>query len=323
MFRQGEEAHSFFVLLHGHVRASKTTPAGQQIVVRYVAPGETFGVATAIGLTQYPATATAVDDSVVLAWPSAAWPRLVARHPSLAASTLQTVGSRLQETHARVIEMSTQQVERRVAHALLRLARQAGRKVEQGVEIDFPISRQDIAEMTGTTLHTVSRTSAPGSSRAWSRAAASASCCAIRIGCSSSPNRTTTDGHPAALRSAARKFSRSIAMLAAGVVDAWKPAIGQPTQLILKSRNTRMVAGQRRITSPTVVARSALRLLWRRPYESREDGDSLLPAQARAFPLRRRSGVTRTRTIPEARPPRTLLQRKEFRPRSAQSSGSN
>jgi CRP-like cAMP-binding protein len=64
----------------------------------------------------------------------------------------------LQETHTRVLEMSTQQVERRVAHALLRLARQAGRKVEQSVEIDFPISRQDIAEMTGTTLHTVSRT---------------------------------------------------------------------------------------------------------------------------------------------------------------------
>jgi CRP/FNR family transcriptional regulator, nitrogen oxide reductase regulator len=158
VFRQGEDAQSFFLLLHGHVRASKTTPAGQQIVVRYVAPGEIFGVATAIGLGQYPATATAVDDSVVLAWPSAAWPRLVAQHPSLAASTLQTVGSRLQETHARVIEMSTQQVERRVAHALLRLARQAGRKTGQGVEIDFPISRQDIAEMTGTTLHTVSRT---------------------------------------------------------------------------------------------------------------------------------------------------------------------
>ena len=158
MFEQGEEAHSFFVLLHGHVRASKTTPAGQQVVVRYVAPGEMFGVAMAIGLTKYPATATAVDDSVVLVWPSAAWPRLVAQYPALSANTLQTVGSRLQETHTRVIEMSTQQVERRVAHALLRLAKQAGRKVDQGVEIDFPISRQDIAEMTGTTLHTVSRT---------------------------------------------------------------------------------------------------------------------------------------------------------------------
>jgi len=158
VFEQGEDAHSFFVLLHGHVRASKMTPAGEQVVVRYVAPGEIFGVAKAIGLTRYPATAIAVDDSVALVWPSAAWPRLVTQHPALANNALQTVGARLQETHTRVIEMSTQQVERRVAHALLRLAKQAGRKVEHGVEIDFPISRQDIAEMTGTTLHTVSRT---------------------------------------------------------------------------------------------------------------------------------------------------------------------
>jgi len=157
VFEQGEDAHSFFVLLHGHVRASKVTPAGEQVVVRYVAPGETLGVAMAIGLQRYPATATAVDDSIVLAWPTAAWPRLVETYPSLATNTLRSVGSRLQETHSRVIEMSTQQVEQRVAHALLRLAKQSGRKVENGVQIDFPISRQDIAQMTGTTLHTVSR----------------------------------------------------------------------------------------------------------------------------------------------------------------------
>src|ERR1700751_3823783 len=77
VFEQGEDTHSFFLLLHGHVRASKTTPTGEQIVVRYVAPGEIFGVAPAIGLKQYPATTTAVEDSVGLAWPSAAWPRLV------------------------------------------------------------------------------------------------------------------------------------------------------------------------------------------------------------------------------------------------------
>ena len=157
VFSQGEEAHSFFLLLHGHVRAAKTTPAGQQVVVRYITPGETFGVAVAIGLSHYPATATAVDESVALTWPSPAWPRLVERHPGLAANTLQAVGARLQESHNRVIEMATEQVERRVAHALLRLVQQAGRKVEAGIEIDFPISHQDIAEMTGTTLHTVSR----------------------------------------------------------------------------------------------------------------------------------------------------------------------
>jgi CRP/FNR family transcriptional regulator, nitrogen oxide reductase regulator len=158
VFEQGEAAHSFFVLLHGHVRASKVTPTGEQVVVRYVATGETFGVAAAIGLQVYPATATAVDDSVVLAWPSAMWPRLVAQFPALANNTLQTVGARLQETHTRVVEMSTQHVEQRIAHALLRLVKQSGKKVDHGVEIDFPISRQDIAQMTGTTLHTVSRT---------------------------------------------------------------------------------------------------------------------------------------------------------------------
>jgi CRP-like cAMP-binding protein len=157
IFEQGEDAHSFFLLLHGHVRAAKTTPTGEQMVVRYVAPGETFGLAMAIGLTQYPATATAVDDSVVLAWPTGAWPRLIAKFPGLATNTLQTVGSRLQESHTRMLEMSTQQVEQRVAHALLRLAKQSGKKLDRGVEIDFPISRQDIAQMTGTTLHTVSR----------------------------------------------------------------------------------------------------------------------------------------------------------------------
>ncbi len=157
VFAEGDEADSFFVLMHGHVRASKTTPDGQQVVVRYVSPGEVFGVAMAIGLPRYPAMATAVDDSVVLVWPASVWPRLVDKYPTLATNALQTVGTRLQDTHTRVVEMSTEQVESRVAHALLRLAKQAGRAVEAGVEIDFPISRQDIAEMTGTTLHTVSR----------------------------------------------------------------------------------------------------------------------------------------------------------------------
>jgi len=157
VFEQGAEADSFFVLLHGHLRVEKTTPQGHQIVVRYVSPGEIFGVAQALALPHYPATAVAAVDSVALCWPSAAWPRLTSKFPTLAANAMQTIGRRLQDTQARVLEMSSEQVEQRVAHALLRLAKQAGRKTEAGIEIDFPISRQDVAEMTGTTLHTVSR----------------------------------------------------------------------------------------------------------------------------------------------------------------------
>lgn len=157
VFDQGGEADRFFLLLHGHLRVEKTTPQGQQAVVRYVSAGELFGVAQAMNLTHYPATAVAAVDIIALAWPSSSWRRLTAKYPSLASNALETVGSRLQDTQARVMEISNEQVELRVAHALLRLAKQAGKTVDGGIEIDFPISRQDVAEMTGTTLHTVSR----------------------------------------------------------------------------------------------------------------------------------------------------------------------
>jgi CRP-like cAMP-binding protein len=83
---------------------------------------------------------------------------LMERHPRLAINTMGTIGGRLQDTQARLRELSTERVERRIAHALIRLAEQAGRPVASGIVFDFAISRQDVAEMSGTTLHTVSRT---------------------------------------------------------------------------------------------------------------------------------------------------------------------
>ena len=81
VFEQGEEPQRFFLLLNGHLQVVKLTSDGQQVVVRYVVPGEMFGVAVALGLSAYPASVVAAEDSVILTWPSAAWPRLVARCP--------------------------------------------------------------------------------------------------------------------------------------------------------------------------------------------------------------------------------------------------
>lgn len=157
-FRQGEPADAFFVLLHGRLKVTQTAADGQQVVVRHVNPGELFGIARAVRRPDFPGTAEALTDSVAIAWPAAAWDALVARCPGLAVDALATVGQRLQDAHTRIRELATEAVERRVAHALLRLVRQAGKKAEDGsVLIDFPLTRQDIAEMTGTTLHTVSR----------------------------------------------------------------------------------------------------------------------------------------------------------------------
>lgn len=157
VFRQGQDADQFYVLLHGRLRVTQVTPEGQQIIVRMVNPGDLFGIAKALRRADYPGTAMAVTDSIALGWPTAQWEGLIEHCPGLAVNAMQTIGSRLQEAHTRLREMATEEVERRVAHAVLRLAQQSGKKEEGGIRIDFPVSRQDIAEMTGTTLHTVSR----------------------------------------------------------------------------------------------------------------------------------------------------------------------
>lgn len=157
VFEQGQPAEYFFVLLHGRLRVTQVTPQGQQVVVRMVNPGDLFGIAKALRRSDYPGTATAVAESVALAWPMPAWEAILDRHPAFAVNAMQTMGGRLQEAQARIREISTEAVERRVAHAVLRLANQSGRREADGIRIDFPISKQDIAELTGTTLYTVSR----------------------------------------------------------------------------------------------------------------------------------------------------------------------
>lgn len=157
VFEQGQPAEHFFVLLHGRLRVTQVTPAGQQVVIRMVNPGDLFGIAKALKRPDYPGTATAVAESIALTWPMALWDGLLERHPALAVNAMQTMGGRLQEAQARMRELATEEVERRVAHTILRLANQSGKKEPGGIRIDFPVSKQDIAEMAGTTLHTVSR----------------------------------------------------------------------------------------------------------------------------------------------------------------------
>jgi CRP/FNR family transcriptional regulator, nitrogen oxide reductase regulator len=157
VFESGQPADHFYLLLDGHIRVVRVTPGGEQIIARYISSGELFGIAPALGLTHYPANAVAAVDCVVLEWPSSIWEQTIARYPSFARNTYATVGARLQDAQDRIVEMATERVEQRVASAIIKLAGSNGRQTPEGVLIDFPISRQDISEMTGTTLHTVSR----------------------------------------------------------------------------------------------------------------------------------------------------------------------
>ena len=157
VFEQGATADRFFVLLHGRLRVTQVTAEGRQVVVRIVSPGDIFGIAKVLQRVDYPGTATAVLESVALVWPMSAWCSIVSQHPTFAVNAMRVVGDRLQEAQSRIREISTEAVERRVGHAVLRLAGQSGYAEADGVRIDFPISKQDIAEMTGTTMYSVSR----------------------------------------------------------------------------------------------------------------------------------------------------------------------
>jgi CRP-like cAMP-binding protein len=95
--------------------------------------------------------------STAFGWDGPTMSRLLSRHATLAVNVLHFVASRLRDAQDRYRELATERVEQRVAHALLRLARDAGRRIDAGVLIDMPLSREDLAEMTGTTLYTVSR----------------------------------------------------------------------------------------------------------------------------------------------------------------------
>ncbi|MFC2967924.1 Crp/Fnr family transcriptional regulator [Acidimangrovimonas pyrenivorans] len=157
IFREGAEAERFYLLLDGVIRVIRTTPTGEQIIALHIAPGQLFGIAPALQRDTYPATAMAAADCVALSWPVRLWHGFTAKYDGFATESYRTVGERLGEMQTRIVELATKAVEQRVAAALLRMANQTGRKTEEGIEITFPITRQNISDMTGTTLHTVSR----------------------------------------------------------------------------------------------------------------------------------------------------------------------
>ncbi len=158
LFRQGEPADAFHLVIAGRLQVGQMTPEGQHVIIRYLGPRDVAGCVAVCGGMPYPATATAVEDTWLLTWSRAKLAELTEPYPGIAMNAMRVMGGRLTEMQSRVREMQTERVERRIAHALGRLVVQAGRRTPEGIEIDFPISRQDLAEMTGTTLHTVSRT---------------------------------------------------------------------------------------------------------------------------------------------------------------------
>jgi len=154
LFAQGATADRCHALVEGRMRISQSGAEGAQLIVRFVGPGETFGTVALFTDRHYPAEASAVVDSVEISWPESTLLELVERYPRIALNLVRIVGARLREAQERLREIATQRVDQRIAHALLRLAH---KEQKDDSVIDFPVTRQDLADLCGATLYTVSR----------------------------------------------------------------------------------------------------------------------------------------------------------------------
>jgi CRP-like cAMP-binding protein len=167
VFAQGQQAVRCHVLVDGRVRIAQLDENGSQLLVRFIGTGEMFGTVGLFTDGAYPAEAVTVVDSIEASWSEASMFDLIGRHPQIAVNMLKVLGGRIKEVQQRFRELATQRVECRIARVLLRLAEQAGRDERSGTTIGFPLTRKDVADMCGATLHTVSRVLASWEKDGW------------------------------------------------------------------------------------------------------------------------------------------------------------
>ena len=169
LFREGESATTFYLVLEGRFKLSKLHKDGKEAIVRYINPGEMMAVVSVFKGKNYPATAQAVGPSEAVGWDRATMLEFMTAYTQIAVNLLGIVVERLVDIQSRYLELQTERVEQRIARSLLRIMKQSGRKTDEGILIDFRFSRQDLADYTGTTLYTVSRTLSGWEKKGWVR----------------------------------------------------------------------------------------------------------------------------------------------------------
>lgn len=157
LFYQDDPAERLFIIKSGRVKLYQLSDDGQQVLMQVMTPGMLFA---AIGMVEgalYPVSAEAAAPTQVISWSQKTLLDLMERYPRLALNGLKVMSDQVRNFQNRYRELATERVERRLARNVLRLASQTGRKTDEGVLLDLPLTRQDLAEMSGTTLFTVSR----------------------------------------------------------------------------------------------------------------------------------------------------------------------
>ncbi len=157
IYTAGDPAVSLYVVAAGKVKLARTAETGRTVVLGVIGPGDFFGTLSALGDRVYPDYAVAHTGCCVLAVAGADFQAILRRYPQTANATLEIVAARLASMHELVEQLSAHPAEQRIASTLLALADKLGEKQGKSILIQMPLSRQDLAEMTGIVPETASR----------------------------------------------------------------------------------------------------------------------------------------------------------------------
>jgi CRP/FNR family transcriptional regulator, nitrogen oxide reductase regulator len=157
IFAEGDPALWFFVVRSGHVKIFRQSRAGKDVVLELLRPGEPFGGVAVIERRPYPASAQATEASTVVKIPHEPIVALSERHPSIIREMALMIGRRLRTAHDAVKSLASDPVEARLAATLGRLAEREGVASPGGLTLPFHLTRQSLADMTGTTVETTIR----------------------------------------------------------------------------------------------------------------------------------------------------------------------
>ena len=157
VFREGDAADWLCLVKRGRVKILRHARTGRDVVLELLGPGEIFGGVAVIERRPYPAAAQAMEESEIVKLPAGPIVALAERHPAVIREMALMMGRRLRNAHESVRSLSVDPVETRLASTLLKLAEREGVKRQDGLALPFHLTRQSLADMTGTTVETTIR----------------------------------------------------------------------------------------------------------------------------------------------------------------------
>ena len=155
LYMEGQTAHSLALILSGSVKLSRLGANGNEVILWMAKPGDAIGVLADSLTRSYTCSARAMEPSTLLVWEFARLQRFLEEFPRIRVNIGSILSGRLNELQERFREVATEKVGKRVALAILRLAAQIGKPAHGGIEV--LLTREELAQMTGTTLFCVSR----------------------------------------------------------------------------------------------------------------------------------------------------------------------